>query len=142
LLSGKSSTSAGCYEVINGKFLNQVNLEEVDFDPPDNILALPEGCLILPEYLKSEGYNTGFFGKWHVGSGGAKNRGFDDYVTLKNLSHWNVSNSFINSSPDYLEPEGYSSDYLTSCVKRFLGKYEKSKKPFFIYLAHTLVQTI
>jgi N-acetylglucosamine-6-sulfatase len=50
----------------------------------DNNRAIPEGTRFFPEYLQKAGYETAFFGKWHMGGGSDEPRpGFDKWVTFK-----------------------------------------------------------
>ena len=128
---------AGCFDVIPGRYLKGVNLDFVDFIPPENRWDLPKGHKILPEYLKQLGYRTGFFGKWHVGPAKPNKRGFDEFVNIRTTSHVDVGLSFINRSPRYPPPEGYSSDYLTKSAEQFIDRHKS--RPFFLYLPHTLV---
>jgi arylsulfatase A-like enzyme len=143
LLSGLHNVRAGCYEVVGKRYLKTVDLETVDFMPPLNRLNLPKGRKILPEYLKELGYFTGFFGKWHVGPNRPTTRGFDEFVETTSInsggSHLDVSTGFKSKTEGYPEPKGYSGDYLTACAQTFLDRAGKARKPFFLYLAHTLV---
>lgn len=34
----------------------------------DNSAPLPDGLTFFPQYLQKAGYQTGFFGKWHMGN--------------------------------------------------------------------------
>ncbi|MEM9368635.1 MAG: sulfatase-like hydrolase/transferase [Planctomycetota bacterium] len=139
LLTGRHCARAGCYEVAPGRYLKRVNLDLVDFLPPENKLRLPDDRKILPEYLQEIGYLTGFFGKWHVGPEKPSECGFDDHVTLWNGSHLDVTKSFQGKSDGYPDPNGYSSEYLSRCADQFLAGVGDA--PFFLYLPHTLVHT-
>jgi len=140
LLTGRHAVREGCYEVVAGRFLKQVDIEKVRFLPPENKLALPRNRKILPERLKGIGYRTGIFGKWHVGPEPPGTRGFDDFVLLGTASHLDAAKSATRyRSADYPPPQGYSSDYLTECARRFLDKCSADSRPFFLYLPYTLV---
>lgn len=139
LLSGRSSVRQGCFEVIDGRYLNEVDPEEMKVMPPENHLRLPSDTPTLAELLRQNGYRCGLFGKWHVGSEQPSERGFGDYVVLKNGSHWDASMSFLRQSGGYPAAQGYSSDYLNRCALQFLDK--PSDEPFFLFLSHTLVHT-
>jgi arylsulfatase A-like enzyme len=142
LLSGRHAAREGCYEVVAGRFLAQVDIEMVPLMPPENRLQLPADRKILPERLKALGYRTGVFGKWHVGPQTPAQRGFDDFVLLGTASHLDAAKAATRQrSPDYPEPRGYSSDYLTACARRFLDKGQGDARPFFLYLPYTLVHT-
>ena len=139
LLTGRHSARAGCYDVFPRRILEGVGPDLVDFIPPENKWDLPAGCSILPEYLKQVGYRTGCFGKWHVGPAKPSTKGFDEFVSIRTISHLDVSRAFIARSRNYPPPEGYSSDYLTKCAEQFLDS--QRDRPFFLYLPHTLVHT-
>ena len=139
LLTGRHSARAGCYDVFPRRILEGVDPDLVDFIPPENRWDLPAGCSILPEYLKQVGYRTGCFGKWHVGPAKPSTRGFDEFVSIRTISHLDVSEAFIARSRNYPPPEGYSSEYLTKCAEQFIDS--QKDRPFFLYLPHTLVHT-
>ena len=58
LLTGRQCARAGCFDVVPGRYLKGVNLDLVDFIPPENTWDLPTDHKILPEYLKQIGYRT------------------------------------------------------------------------------------
>ena len=140
LLTGRHCARAGCYDVLPGRIVFGVKRDAVDFDPPTNNFNLPKDQRILPEFLKDIGYRTGAFGKWHVGRVQPNKRGFDEFVCLNTTSHLDSRKSFIGRSPNYPEPEGYSSDYLANCAVQFIN--QNKDEPFFLYLPHTLVHTV
>ncbi len=142
LLTGRHAVREGCYEVVAGRFLEQVEIEKVPLMPPENRLQLPANRKILSERLNALGYRTGVFGKWHVGPQTPAQRGFEDYVLLNSNSHLDAAKSATKQrSSDYPAPHGYSSDYLTTCARRFLDKGADDARPFFLYLPYTLVHT-
>ena len=44
------------------------NPDQVIPTEPGNLLGLPKGELTLADLLKKQGYATGLFGKWHLGT--------------------------------------------------------------------------
>lgn len=138
LLSGRHPARFGCYEVTQGRFLTQVNLEEVRFYPPENRIALPSDRPILPERLREAGYRTGVFGKWHVGPFRPRPRGFDDAVLLGIRSHVDVRQAAQFVDPSYPPPAGPSGDYLAECAVRFMER----GGPCFLYVPFTLIHTV
>ena len=55
----------------------------------DNQRMVPEGTLFFPQYLQEAGYNTGFVGKWHMGSHADDPRpGFDYWVSFRGQGHY------------------------------------------------------
>ncbi|QDT60553.1 Arylsulfatase [Stieleria bergensis] len=139
LLSGRYPARFGVYEVVVGVKARGKPLDELPMVQPDNELRLPADNNTLGELLKAAGYRCGMFGKWHVGREKPSQRGFDDFVMLRNGGHLDVKMSYLRQSGDYPEPSGYSSDYISLCADQFLDKNDD--RPFFLYLPHTLVHT-
>lgn len=96
---------------------------------------LSQEAITLPQVLKTAGYATAMFGKWHLGlTEGYRpdQRGFDKSVNVNNDSqkhHWNpklLDNGSIRDS------EGYRTDIL---FNEAMGWIEKNQsKPFFCYI--------
>ena len=110
--------------------------------------GLPDEARTIAEYLKSAGYATGVFGKWHLGSRpdsrALPNRqGFDvfcgarhggiDYIShvdrYGRLDWWHDEQS--------VDEPGYATDLLTKHAVRFIEA--QRGKPFFLYLPHLAV---
>lgn len=50
----------------------------------DNNNSSEEGLIFFPSYLQQAGYQTGFFGKWHIGNDtDALRTGFDKWVSFR-----------------------------------------------------------
>jgi len=108
----------------------------------DNQRPVPEGTLYFPQWLQKAGYDTGYFGKWHMGGGNDEPRpGFDKWVSFKGQGH------YLPPSPDYtinvdgerVPQKGYITDELTDYAVEWLEQPERSEKPFFMYLSHKAV---
>ncbi|QDH81305.1 arylsulfatase [Echinicola soli] len=99
----------------------------------------------MADYFKDSNYNTGIFGKWHLGDNypyRPEDRGFEE-------SLWFPS-SHIGSVPDYWGNdyfddvyirngkretfEGYCTDVFFDQAKGFMKKAAENEKPFFVYL--------
>ena len=67
---------------------------------PPSEQGIPESQMNLAEFLKTQGYATGIFGKWHLGTGAKyipPNRGFDEYM-------WGGGAKFgPDGDPDFVE---------------------------------------
>lgn len=104
--------------------------------------GLPVEEHILPETLKSAGYQTAIVGKWHLGHAHRKHlpnsRGFDHFY------------GFLNADTDYFEhtyagildwqrngkglrEPGYTTDLLARESVEFIRSRDRSR-PFFLYL--------
>lgn len=113
--------------------------KELYLATPRILDELPENIKTLPEYLKSAGYSTAMFGKWHLGS--MKNNpptkhGFDVYF---GDSEGGPKSYFSPYGLEYLTdgPIGeHLDDRLTSESINYLENHLKTnkEKPFFMYL--------
>lgn len=105
----------------------------------DNSTRVPEGTVFFPEYLQKAGYQTAFFGKWHMGRASAEPRpGFDQWVSFRGQGSY--FNPTLNINGQERQVEGYTTDILTHQALNWLGQQrEESDKPFFLYLSHKSV---
>ncbi len=102
----------------------------------DNDAPLPKQLLFFPSLLQKSGYQTAFFGKWHMGN--------SDDMPQPSFNHW-VSfqgqgvyyNPVFNINGKRIkQPEGsYTTDLLTGHAVTWMNERNKSK-PFFVYLSH------
>lgn len=128
LLSGQYTPRHGIYAVDNTmrgpkQFMRMVPIpNRQDLDPANVTFA---------EALKSAGYATGHFGKWHLGEGpsAAQAQGFD--VSFNSRPNPNQR----RDSPD--DPKGIYS--LTRAAGDFIES--NRQRPFFAYLAHHAIHT-
>ena len=75
--------SASRASLLTGSYSNRVGIQGALFPGDGQGLALSE--VTLAEILKAEGYTTGHFGKWHLGSDPMfmpNNQGFDEYFGI------------------------------------------------------------
>lgn len=105
----------------------------------------------LPQALKTAGYSTGIFGKWHLGGEEAyrpENRGFDDvYIhgaggigqTFPGSCGDAPGNTNINPTlwhnGTYVKAEGYCTDLFFDQSIRWMDTLRKSDQPFFAYVS-------
>lgn len=131
LLSGLNTPQHGIYTVGSSERGNPKTRKLV---PIKNTEFLYDTIFTLPQMLKSAGYVTGSFGKWHVGHDPSKqgidvnvggssrgNPGKDGYFSPYNIDH--ITNG----------PKGeYLTDRLTNEAISFIEKYKDTT--FFLYL--------
>lgn len=113
--------------------------------------------ITLPQVLKSAGYTTGIFGKWHLGDEEAyrpESRGFDEvYIhggggigqTYSGSCGDVPGNTNINPTlwhnGEFVKTEGYCTDLFFEQAMGWIDKNLAAQKPFFAYIplnaAHT-----
>ena len=127
---------------------------------PNTTGGLPDGELTIAELLKSKGYATACFGKWHLGHLPAYSplkHGFDEYLGLPysndmdrvatspmgrasfldpKIEYWNVpllKNDKIIERP--ADQHTLTRRYTDAAI-RFIREHKD--QPFFVYLPHTM----
>ena len=129
LMTGQYGPRTGIYTV---GAIDRFDWSTRPLRPVDNVENLPLDRVLLPQALKSVGYATGMFGKWHLGQQGdyaPGKRGFDEAIVSMG-AHFD----FATSPPtDY--PKGqYLADFLTDKAVSFIERHRAG--PFFLYLPH------
>ena len=115
--------------------------------------SLPLGLTLLPQQLKTQGYQTVMIGKWHLGQSRTEampfRRGFDHFYGF--LSGFEDHYTRINAEGQYdwqrngtnVVETGHSTDLLAAESIRMIKARDKTK-PLFMYLAfdapHTPLQ--
>lgn len=120
----------------------------------DNNNSSEDGLTFFPAYLQQAGYQTGFFGKWHMGfDTDAPRAGFDKWVSFKGqgtyfpnelLSPEQVAagdRQMLNVDGKAVKRTGYITDELTDYAMDWLEKDRDASKPFFLYLSHKAVHS-
>ena len=101
----------------------------------------------LAEVLRSAGYTTGLFGKWHLGDNypmRPQDQGFDEVLMLRGGGLCQPSDPFENHNR-YTDPvlfhngkmvqtHGFCTDVYYDYAIRFIRKAVKEGKPFFAYI--------
>ncbi len=118
-------------------------------DKPGYLGYLNRNCITLAEALKPAGYTTLMTGKWHVGDDeGMKpiDRGFDRYwgvlhgggLYFKETMKLKPDRKFYHNHKIIDPPDDlYVTDDFTDRAMDFIDEsVNKTKKPFFLYLAH------
>jgi N-acetylglucosamine-6-sulfatase len=102
----------------------------------DNDAPLPANLTFFPKYLQQGGYQTSFFGKWHMGNTDDQPQpGFDHWVSFRGQGVY-YNPVFNINGKQVRQPEGsYTTDLLTDQAVDWLNKRNK-QKPFFVYLSH------
>lgn len=107
----------------------------------DNVAGEPDNMVGFPQYLQKYGYQTSFFGKWHMGDDDDRPRpGFDHWESFKGQGVYYNPILNINGSRVSYQDSTYITDLLTEHAIGWLNKRDKSK-PFFLYLSHKAVHS-
>ena len=105
----------------------------------DNQAAAPKSLIFFPQYLQKAGYQTSFFGKWHMGGGNSDPRpGFNRWVSFNGQGEYYNPKINIDGKMVAYTDSAYITDILTDMTIDWLKQRDK-KKPFFVYLSHKAV---
>ena len=114
----------------------------------DNNNSSERGLVFFPAYLQASGYETGFFGKWHMGNAtDAPRDGFDRWVSFAGQGfYYPVTRqdgrvNQINVDGTHVDQEGYITDEITDYLLDWLASGRDPSKPFFAYLSHKAVHS-
>jgi len=88
------------------------------------------GTFAIP--LAQAGYQTGFFGKWHMGNDDSRRPGWTHWVAMKGQGE--AINPKLNVDGERIEGSGYVTDVLTDYALRFMQRFQG--RPFLVFLAH------
>ncbi|MBA4190398.1 MAG: aryl-sulfate sulfohydrolase [Planctomycetaceae bacterium] len=129
LMTGQYGPRTGIYTVGG---INRFDWKSRPLRPVDNLEKLPLNRSTIGDVMKSAGYATGMFGKWHLGQDDAHHpskRGFDQAIVSMG-KHFD----FV-TQPKVEYPKGtYLADFLTDKAVDFIE--QNKEKPFFLYLPH------
>ena len=138
LISGQNTPRHGIYTVSNSDRGNEKTRKLI---PIKNTEVLADENVTIVEMLKSAGYTTGTFGKWHLGED-PKTQGFDVNVAGGNNGNPGKNGYFspynVKNIVDSLKGENLT-DRLTQEAISFIQ--DNKKKPFFVYLPYYAVHT-
>jgi len=134
LMSGQYGPRTGMYTVGS---IERFNWRSRPLRPVDNVERLPLDRITVAQALKSAGYATGMFGKWHLGAVDEFHpgrRGFDEAIVSEGR-HFD-----FNTNPPTPYPKGqYLADFLTDRSIDFIRRHKDG--PFFLYLPHFAVHS-
>ena len=129
LMSGQYGPRTGIYTVGN---IDRFDWQSRPLKPVENVVELPLKKVTLADSLKSNGYKTALFGKWHLGQQGEHHpskRGFDEAIVSMGKHY-----DFV-TAPKVVYPQGtYLADFLTNKAVNFIN--QNKEKPFFLCVHH------
>jgi arylsulfatase A-like enzyme len=105
----------------------------------DNQAPAPDDLIYFPQYLQQAGYQTGFFGKWHMGGDTDEPRpGFTHWESFRGQGVYYNPTLNINGKRQTYGDSTYITDLLTEHAVDWL-KNRNQDRPFFLYLSHKAV---
>ena len=101
--------------------------------------------ITIPEMLKTKGYQTCFFGKWHVSileknkvnQPGPSEQGFDYWMGTSHNAFDGPANTkdFIKNGVPVGQVKGWYCDVIVDEADKWLTEKRDKNKPFFLYIA-------
>lgn len=129
LMTGQYGPRTGVYTVGS---IDRFDWKSRPLKPVENVTKLPLDRKTIGDVMKTAGYSTAMFGKWHLGQDDAHHpskRGFDEAIVTMG-KHFD----FV-TQPKVDYPKGtYLADFLTGKAVDFIRR--NKEKPFFLYLPH------
>ncbi len=105
----------------------------------DNQAPDPGNLTYFPQYLQKANYQTGFFGKWHMGDHSDNPQpGFDHWESFTGQGVYYNPTLNINGERIEYSDSTYITDLLTEHALNWLEKRNR-EQPFFLYLSHKAV---
>ncbi|MBT7742254.1 MAG: sulfatase-like hydrolase/transferase [Opitutae bacterium] len=92
----------------------------------------------LAQGLKSAGYTTGHFGKWHIGREKPyrpENRGFDESYGIEGGGTPKLSPRIYHNGVRQKKKDGYATDMFFEKAFAWMDEKRKEDAPFFAYIA-------
>lgn len=129
LMTGQYGPRTGVYTVGG---IDRFDWSARPLRPVDNVTKLPLDRRTVANALKSAGYSTAMFGKWHLGETGEHHparRGFDEAIVSMG-KHF----GFVTQPKVDVPAGAYLADFLTDKAVDFIERHKE--RPFFLYLPH------
>ena len=106
---------------------------------------LRAGELTMADVFRANGYRTGMFGKWHLGSNlpyRPIDRGFDEWLGQGDGGTGTTDDHFLNDrvndhylhNGEWKQIDGWAEDVFFNSAIDFIRSSKKAEKPFFICL--------
>lgn len=101
----------------------------------NNFTEYPAGLQSFPVVLQSQGYDTAYFGKWHMGENNDEPRpGFNWFVTHKGQGKYFDTEFHINGRKREVV-KGYYTHVVTDMAEEWL-KQDRGNKPWCLMIGH------
>ena len=126
--------------LLTGRYPQRIGLNHQLSADENYADGLRQSELLIPSYLKKQGYRTACFGKWNIGfSPGSRptERGFDEFFgfaagNIDYYHHFYAGRHDLWRGLKEVFVEGYSTDLFADEACQFIDANQQ--RPFFIYL--------
>lgn len=141
LLTGKNPARHGVTQWLPGRdraYLREGETPRV-YCPPPQSAGIEASEVTLGERFQEAGYETAFYGKWHLGAlkttGGPSNHGFDSEVAIIESNRCSMFHPFRggNYFPGSKVGDNFT-DLLTDAAIEFIAREREA--PFYLHLCH------
>lgn len=133
--------------LMTGKYQQRTGVEGVITAAHHRNVGLAVNEITIADELKSYGYTSGIFGKWHLGYASKFNPTLQGFDGFKGFVSGNVDyhahldqEGYLDwwNSTDLQNEEGYTTDLITEYGVNFIKENNPvlTGKPFFLYLPH------
>ena len=111
---------------------------------------LASDAILLPEVLKTAGYDSAMIGKWHLGlraPNRPQDRGFDVFKGYLGdmmddyYNHRRHGINYMRWNDQEVNPAGHATDLFTEWAQAYMRSKKESSSPFFLYLAYNAPHT-
>ncbi|MEO5996767.1 MAG: sulfatase [Chitinophagaceae bacterium] len=124
----RASLISGQYPLTTGVFMNDVMLDT--------------SRTTIAKVFRSNGYNTGFIGKWHIDGHGRKSyipenrhQGFEYWKVLECTHDYNNSVYYAGNSDKQLKWNGYDAIAQTDDACKYISEQSTISKPFLLFIS-------
>ncbi|MEX0881918.1 MAG: sulfatase-like hydrolase/transferase, partial [Cyclobacteriaceae bacterium] len=132
--------------LMSGRYPDHVGVPGLVRSNPDNNWGyLDPNTELMPAMLNKAGYHTAHIGKWNLGLESPNfpnEHGFDHFHGwLEDMmddywTHRRHGRNYMRLNEETIDPEGHATDLFTEWSVDYIKSREKSKEPFFLYLAY------
>ncbi len=143
-----SPTRAG---LLSGRYPDLVGVPGVIRNKPEDTFGyLTPGTVLLPQILKSAGYDSALIGKWHLGlhSPNTPNeKGFDHFGGFLGdmmddyFNHRRGGKNWMRLNNKGIDPEGHATDLFSDWSGEYIRNRTKNTRPSFRYISDNTPQT-